>query len=94
MMRISTYAPFHKLSLSVAISLALFGCGASSDEATTNSKPESSTSGDTLYYAQDVIRQSTPTNTFFVDLSNSMESSDDSSVTLTTDLHQKFWTLS
>ncbi|MEZ8510201.1 DUF823 domain-containing adhesin [Vibrio splendidus] len=84
MMRISTYAPFHKLSLSVSISLALFGCGASSDEATTNSKPESSTSGDTLYYAQDVIRQSTPTNTFFVDLSNSMESSDDSSVTLTT----------
>ncbi|MFA0524093.1 DUF823 domain-containing adhesin [Vibrio sp. 10N.222.52.C3] len=84
MMRISTYAPFHKLSLSVAISLALFGCGASSDEATTNSKPESPTSGDTLYYAQDVIRQSTPTNTFFVDLSNNMESSDDSSVTLTT----------
>ena len=84
MMRISTYAPFHKLSLSVAISLALFGCGGSNDEATTNSKPESSTSGDTLYYAQDVIRQSTPTNTFFVDLSNSMESSDDSSVTLTT----------
>ncbi|MFA0055093.1 hypothetical protein [Vibrio echinoideorum] len=84
MMRISTYAPFHKLSLSVTISLALFGCGASSDEATTNSKPESSTSGDTLYYAQDVIRQSTPTNTFFVDLSNSMESSDDSSVSLMT----------
>ncbi|MDN3628747.1 adhesion domain-containing protein [Vibrio lentus] len=84
MMRINTYAPFHKLSLSVAISLALFGCGASNDEATTNSKPESSTSGGTLYYAQDIIRQSTPTDTFFVNLSNGMESSDDSSVTLTT----------
>ena len=84
MMRISTHSPFYKLSLSIAISLGLFGCDASSDEATTNSKPDSSISGGTLYYAQDVIHQSTPTDTFFVNLSNSMESSDDSPVTLTT----------
>ncbi|WP_394141845.1 adhesion domain-containing protein [Vibrio chagasii] len=84
MIKISTYSLFYKPSLSVAVSFGLFGCDASSDEATTNSKPDSSISGSTLYYAQDVIHQSTPTDTFFVNLSNSMESSDDSPVTLTT----------
>lgn len=84
MMRINTYTNLQKLSLTVVISLALFGCGGSSDEAAPKSTPEPSTLNDTLYYAQDVIRQSTPTDTFFVDLSNGMESSDDSSVTLTT----------
>ncbi|MEZ8123033.1 Ig-like domain-containing protein [Vibrio splendidus] len=84
MMRINTYRNFQKLSLTVVISLVLLGCGGSSDEAAPKSTSEPSTLNDTLYYAQDVIRQSAPTNTFFVDLSNSIESSDGSPVTLTT----------
>lgn len=80
------YTPFIKLSLSMAVSLTLYGCGGGSDESEETSPlieaPANSNFG-TLYYAQDIIRQSTPSDTFYVDLSNGMESSDGSSVKLT-----------
>ena len=59
----------------------LFGCGGSDDSSPqppSVERPPEVVS--TLYYAQDVVRQSAPAQTFYVDLSNAMESSDGSSV--------------
>ena len=77
------YTTFFRYSLSLALCSVLLGCGGGSDdtENTTSITETPSTSG-TLYYAQDVFRISSLNESFRVDLSNSMESSDGSSVAL------------
>ena len=70
----------------LVVSIIIAGCGGegnglsgSSSSSPTDVTPE----GRTLYYAQDVVRDTVPASTFYVDLSDSMESSDGSNVILT-----------
>lgn len=73
-----------KIFLVVVGSFVLFGCG--SGESQSGDSPEpipTPPKSDTLYYAQDAVRYSSPTELFYVNLSNSMESSDGSIVSLT-----------
>lgn len=73
-----------KTLLVVAIATGISGCGGgdSSSGNTPEPTPQPPVS-ETLYYAQDVIRHSAPSEQFYVDLSRGMESSDGSSVSLT-----------
>ncbi len=77
------YTTFFRLSLLPVLSITLLGCGGGSGETeNTTSITESQTTEHTLYYAQDILRISSLDESFHVDLSNSMESSDGSPVAL------------
>ncbi len=72
--------------LVIALSIAVTACGGEGSGSSSGSSPETITppiESDTIYYAQDVVRETIPTSTFYVDLSDSMESSDGSTVVLT-----------
>ncbi|MEF1329120.1 hypothetical protein [Vibrio sp. M260121] len=66
----------------IAISLTLFGCGGD-DAGFKGEETPTPPITTTLYYAQDTVRQSAPTDSFYVDLSKSMETSDGTEVSLT-----------
>ncbi|HDM8224825.1 TPA: hypothetical protein P0E24_002369 [Vibrio campbellii] len=73
-----------KTLLVIAIASGLSGCGgdgSSSDNKPTPTPP--APGSETFYYAQDSVRQSTPTEQFYVDISSNMESSDGTLVSLT-----------
>ncbi|MFA0058038.1 Ig-like domain-containing protein, partial [Vibrio echinoideorum] len=71
-------------SFALVSSAALVGCGGEGSNA--NSTPpdyEPNGSNETLYYAQDVLRETNLVSTFYVDLAGNIEASDGSEVTLT-----------
>ncbi|PQJ50372.1 hypothetical protein BTO01_25890 [Vibrio jasicida] len=72
-----------KTLLVVAIATGISGCGGGSSSGNTPEPTPQPPVSETLYYAQDVIRHSPPSEQFYVDLSKGMESSDGSSVSLT-----------
>lgn len=72
--------------LVVALSIALTACGGEGSGSPSAPSPEPiipPVESDTIYYAQDVVRETVLTSKFDVDLSDSMESSDGSQVVLT-----------
>lgn len=71
-----------KILVGFTISLGLLGCGGGDSNSSSFPEPTPPVS-DTSYYAQDAVRHSSPVAQFYVDLSNSMESSDGSLVSLT-----------
>ncbi|MGR5448155.1 hypothetical protein ACPV47_25020, partial [Vibrio jasicida] len=71
-----------KTLLVIAIATGLSGCGGG-DSSPDNTPAPTPPASETFYYAQDAVRQSSPTEQFYVDLSSNMESSDGSVVTLT-----------
>ncbi|PQJ50371.1 hypothetical protein BTO01_25885 [Vibrio jasicida] len=71
-----------RLSIVIMIASSIFGCGGDSAPDNTPA-PTPPPVSDTFYYAQDAIRHSSPSEQFYVDLSNNMESSDGSLVSLT-----------
>lgn len=72
--------------LVLALSGALVGCGGEGDNTNDSSTlPDYQPNGSsgTLYYAQDVLRETNSVSTFYIDLAENMEASDGSEVTLT-----------
>ena len=68
----------------LVVSMIIAGCGGEGGSSSSSSSPSDVTPQDrSLYYAQDVVRDTIPVSTFIVDLSDSMESSDGSNVVLT-----------
>ncbi|MFB1076388.1 beta-prism lectin domain-containing protein [Photobacterium damselae] len=68
----------------LVIILSLSGCGGDSKSGhpDSNIKPENPNNSGTLFYAQDIIRQSAPIDLFYIDISSAIETSDGSDSSL------------